>query len=702
MNAIFKKLRKFNWANYKLYIFCNFIAVLLITSYSALMYSPTVLTVLPKGGDSRKQAFAIFALVCIGCITFAIYSTALFYRTKTRDFGVMLALGASRKQLKSSLMKEVMVLGAMASIVGMVLGIPFTWGLWQLFRLVVVDTVEMKLTFNFVSLIIPVILMLVIMTFAYLLAIPFFKKMNIIDVMNSAHKNEMVHEVKRWCGIVGLLLVVIGGPFAFLLPNWYMDHFQAYPPAWLNLFYIPVFIGVYMILLHVVVHGVGRRGKNRYKGLVATSMMKFQGKQTVNNMLVITLLIAGACFGAFYVPTMMASLDVSTQERTYDYVFRNPEQIESFSKEEVEKLADKYGITIDRFNQLTAQIVGMDGERQVENGRKFHYVYEKLCCSGRVISESDYETLTGQQITTQPGYYYGVANKEESGTYWFNNDATLLTNMATRKQIPVTFGGYVHFEDLVGVQCFYVLNDTDYDKLIQGNTDDWSETVTCFTTGQDTYKFANEMYHNFVNRFSNEDLIGSYYDRVASIAARERSEVYFGDDKDSGFPELEKEKCDQPEFQREWGHMPQIKTLDKANFFKTYAVFLMMFIFIVIVCMAAALVIAYTRCITIAINNRYVFEDLQKLGASNRYLTKEIKRQSSKIYVVPSVIGMAIMYALFTFILLMNEGNARLTSTEVKGLGYCACTVIGLATLVFINYRIAIRNMRRLVLGKLE
>ena len=51
-----------------------------------------------------------------------------------------------------------------------------------------------------------------------------------------------------------------------------------------------------MIMLHTVVHGWGSRWKHPYKNIIARSMMKFQGKQTVNSLIVCTVLIAGGCF----------------------------------------------------------------------------------------------------------------------------------------------------------------------------------------------------------------------------------------------------------------------------------------------------------------------------------------------------------------------------------------------------------------------
>ncbi len=61
MKELEKKLRRQDYHQAKLYLFCNFISLMLITAYSIMMMAPTVLEVLPEGGDSRKQMVAIFA-----------------------------------------------------------------------------------------------------------------------------------------------------------------------------------------------------------------------------------------------------------------------------------------------------------------------------------------------------------------------------------------------------------------------------------------------------------------------------------------------------------------------------------------------------------------------------------------------------------------------------------------------------------------
>ena len=62
-----------------------------------------------------------------------------------------------------------------------------------------------------------------------------------------------------------------------------MKLFSRYPTALINLLYVPVFVGLYMVMLHTVVHGWRSHRKDPYRNIIARSMMKFQGKQTVTD-----------------------------------------------------------------------------------------------------------------------------------------------------------------------------------------------------------------------------------------------------------------------------------------------------------------------------------------------------------------------------------------------------------------------------------
>ena len=103
-------LRRKNRGQYALLAGCSFFSVLLITAYVCMMRSPTILSVLPEGGDSRKQVMMVFVLAVIGCAVFTAYAAGLFFRQKSRETGVFLALGATRRQLQREMGKELAVI----------------------------------------------------------------------------------------------------------------------------------------------------------------------------------------------------------------------------------------------------------------------------------------------------------------------------------------------------------------------------------------------------------------------------------------------------------------------------------------------------------------------------------------------------------------------------------------------------------------
>lgn len=149
---------------------------------------------------------------------------------------------------------------------------------------------------------------------------------------------------------------------------------------------------------------------------------------------------------------------------------------------------------------------------------------------------------------------------------------------------------------------------------------------------------------------------------------------------------------DTSDFRNYWKYMPKSRILDQTDFARTFSVFLMMFLFIAIICSLAAIIISYTRCMTIALNNRYVFEDLKRLGASPAFLLKEIKGQASPVFKIPATVGMTAMYLLYALLMFGNDG--KLTGSEIGGLAVCFFILAGVAVVYYLVYRCTVKNMR--------
>ena len=696
---VYGALRRKNKGQYALLAGCSFFSVLLITAYVCMMRSPTILSVLPEGGDSRKQVMMVFVLAVIGCAVFTTYAAGLFFRQKSLETGVFLALGATRRQLQAETGKELAALSLGSCAAGALLGGPLAWGVWQLFRRFLVDSQEMALSFD------PQAYLLSLAFAAYVVIMLFFlggrsiRRTNIIDIVQESHKSEPIREVKRWYGPVGIVLVVIGALAGYLMPSFFVQGLHWYPPEGLTaVFYLPALIGMYMILLHTVVNGWRKRHK--YRDIIATSMMKFQGRQTVRNMLVMTLLIAGAYFASFYAPMLSSSstYSFSTRPADFEYHWRNdqnwPEQ------EEVKSLASAYDVDITSWQEVGAATLAGDGYVDVEQdngalGTTYTVEYREIQGGATFFSESAWNALTGQTVDLAPGTCANVLDDEGGSGYLSGGDVTLVTNMVTGASLSVTPAEPLRFTMLLG--C-YVLDDTDYVNLTAGLTDLWRETWVFFNVADAdaSYPFAKALFNEIVDRSGDEVLQLDAYDLVAGTLAEQAGEAY-GFDRENiaayDFPVMEREDRDSTEFRNYWLYMPQFRILDQNDFVTTMAVFLMLFIFIAAVCFAAVIVIAFTRCMTIALTNRHVYDDLRHLGAPNAYLSRSVKGQVSRVFLVPAIVGTAVISAFYVMIMYFNDNH--FTPGEFAGMAACAAVIAALSLILYMVYRLTRRRVCR-------
>lgn len=691
-------LRRRNRRQYTLLIICIFISVLLITAYVCMMRSPTVLTILPEGGDSRKQVMMIFALAVVGCAVFTTYAASIFFRYKSREAGIFMALGASRKQIRGQLFRELAVVSVGSCVAGAILGAPLALSIWRFFRLFLVDTQEMSLSFDPKAYLFTAAFALYAILALFLMGAKLVRRTNIIDAVNEQRKSEPIRDVKPWCGPVGIALIFAGGFGGYEIPSLYEALFSAYPPAWLNIFYLPLVIGLYMVLLHTVIRG-WRRGKSRYRHIISRSMMKFQGRQTVNSMLVLTILIAGAYFAAFYAPTMYAGSTYSVDQRPVDYAFRYREDQNMLTKDDIETMASKDDVTITDWKNATTAVLAHDGNQQItDESGKYHYEYRELLGEGNFISESSFNKMTGQSVNIQPGKLAVVLTKEAADGDSGPSDALLLTNMTTRKTLSVSFQKYVR-DDMLAYSNFityYVLDDADYAAVTEGLADSWRETLVFFNVKDvmRTYDFAKELHHAIVDRSGPECEVSVYFDNVIQTAADEAG-VSYGQyweyDDNITVPSVSYDSRDSAQFKIQWKYAPQFRVMDRNDLITTYAVFLMLFVFIAIVCFAAVLVISYTRCLTIALNNRQVYDDLRHLGAAPNYLYRSVRGQISKVFGVPSLIGTLLICAFYVMILFLNDN--QITQSEISSLSSCLIVVLGISAGIWSFYRLTLHKV---------
>lgn len=690
IRAVFSALRKNGKGQYKLLSGCLFFGSLLITAFCMMMYSPTVQNTLPQGGDSRKQVMMIFILAVIGCAAFSVYASGLFFRYKSRETGVFLALGLSRKTLGQQLRREVIQLAVASCGAGLILGTPLCWLIWSLFRLSLVDTPEMALIFDLRAYLIPLAFLLFVLTMLLVMQKRFLARVNVLDIIQESHRAEPVRAVPRWYGWGGILMIAIGCLLGYFVPSFCVRVLHWYAPAIFTApFYLPALIGLYWVLLYTVVGG-WHRGKNRYTHLIESGMMQFQGRQTVRNMLVVTVLVAGAYFASFYTPMMIVPGRAEIENRPVNYQFFYRADQDMITKSEIEEMASDFGAKVIDYVEMPSASLAIDGEAEVETegplGTTYTKEYREVFLEHRFFSVSSWNALTGDDLVLQPGEcaatldYYGDIL-----------DISLVTNPVTMQQLSVTTLPEPLPSELF--QDTFVLTDEDYASITQGLTPDWQEVQVLFNAENDSYAFSKALLHSIVAHSGPETAVFDGYDRISRINAHKAGEEYWGDQvEELNLPVIDLSQPDTSDFQLNWLYMPKFQALDDGNFLSNFAVFLLLFVFVAILCFGAVGVILYTRSQTLMLSNAWVYEDLRKLGASNRYLKKTAQGQIKRVFFSPILIGTVLMLGFYTLILLANGGDMVLDQNERMSLSVCLLVVAAMSAVFYGFYHFTLNK----------
>ena len=687
---VWAALRRKSRGQYGLLAGCCFFSTLLITAYVCMMRSPTILSVLPVGGDSRKQVMMVFVLAAVGCAVFTTYAAGLFLRQRSRELGVFLLLGTPRRRLEATLCRELAALAAAACAAGAALGMPLVWGVWQLFRRTLVDSREMPLTFDPRSYLLALCFGLYVVIMLLLLGRRSVRRANLLEIVQESHRSEPIREVKRWYGPVGIVLLAAGCLAGYGMPSVFVRVFHWYAPGFVTaVFYLPALAGLYMVLLHTVVNGWRRR---RYRDILTVSMMKFQGRQTVRNMLVMAVLVAGGFFASFYAPMLQSSARYSFDTRPVDFAYHGRADQDLPVRAEVDGLAADHGVEITFWAERTAAVLGCDGTDSIETengllGATYTTEYRRLVRSATFFSESDWNALTGRQVDLAPGTCANVLDDEGGSSYVSGGDVTLVTNPVTGRTLPVTPAEPLRFTMLLGS---YVLDDGDYAAIAGGLTDVWQERWVFFNVADAdaSYPFARALFDEIVDRSGPEAAVGSYYDPVGAMLAAGAGEPYLFDPEaaaENGFETIDYGQRDTSAFRNYWKYMPQFRVLDRNDFDTTMAVYLMLFLFIAVVCFTAAAVIAFTRSMTIALTSARVYDDLRRLGAPNAFLYRSVRSQLAKVFYTPSLVGTLVIAAFYAMILGFNDG--RFTAGELLAARSCLAVVAIVWALLYLLSR---------------
>ena len=696
MNKIYKKLRKNTKGQYYLLSFCVFLSVLLVTSFSLMYFGPTVQEFLPEGGDTRKMASLLFGITAVGCFVFTVYAAGLFFRFKAREYGILLALGTEKRQLKKLLFQELSVVTAGASLAGLLVSVPASFLIWKLFELFIISNEQMTYRFGAVGFLPGILFACILACVLGAAGRRFINRSDIMEILRTQQKTEMVKEIQPWAFPAGVVLTILGILLGSGLPQVAAKVFGIGLPGIVNLFYLFSLVGIYWILLSAVAQSRAKKNRSKYYGnLVSISLMRFTAKATTKNMCVMTLLIFVCGFSSFYgMQYILAGGSVQT-ENSKDFSLHYPVLEEQIGKEEIYDTAASYGIEVTDFMEHTATnlVVSYHAKDFDDDTSRYIEVYREKEMASVFVPESDFEKLSGQDITVAPGTYQTVTTTDYHGFFEYEDGLQEVMNPDTGKTYPLIYGGTVESDVLAPISepFAYVVSDEAYQEMTEGVQDAYKEWIISFNAVnvEDSYDFAKDLLAQYTERATDLSNHMGYWNIWAQKIADESGNEYSYGDRINM-------TMDNNMLLGDWKYAPAFNIITAQDRMQMISVYVMLCLYIFIISLAAVSVMAYVRSISVATDNKGLFESLTKLGADKRYKRNVLKKQIARIVQYPGMIGCVLGF-VFAFVMdFMNDG--MISAIECKALAILAVMLLGMGGILYVVYKYAMHKAEKIVM----
>lgn len=700
LNSIFRKLRKVDRKQYRQFEGCLIFANALVSSFFAVLFSNFIQSILPEGGDSRKQIYLIFALAVIGCYIFVLYAAGLFLRQKSRQIGIFLALGTERIKLTKTMLTEISYITGCTAVIGIVLGNILALIIGKVFETIAVNAEERVFRLSITGIVAALCFGLVIFLCLFIMTYSAMKRSNIMDIINEQRKSEPIKkDVTHKYLISGIVMFGLGIFLAVILPRIYVAVFKQYLSGLFNAFYLFSVVGVYRILVYSIVsHKRGRNPQKYYRNLISNGLLKFQGISMVRNMGLIALLIMGALYAAFYLPSNITAGNSLMQNNPVDVSYRIPKSSETITKQEVEELAEEYGQQIKEYREIEfIELLSSGINRDnIDDSGKIIEEYEKESCYRQFVSVSEINEKMGMNLSMEEGTYKMLRSNTMAETLLFAyDDLDYVQNTATGAECILQFAGTEIFNELVvsnGWDTFarFIINDNDYARLSEGVEAEHQINQVLFNVSdlENSYQFAKELFREYCLRAEENMKVLLFFDSHLARKAEEGGQEYW----ESEHITLEP---DHPEIELDWKFAPYFKILFQKNMILQYAVQYLLFAYVAIVMLASVGIIGYTRSQSIGLRNKQVFEDIRKLGGDNNFLTQNIKSQLKKVYFLPTATGVGIIYLYQLLIFYQNDGVFAGYELMAAVIDLILCFIVVLYQ--YVGYQISLKEVKKIV-----
>ncbi|MFJ8217206.1 ABC transporter permease [Bacillus cereus] len=442
---------KGNWRNYKAFLISSCLSIVVFFMYVSFIYHPDVVsgnismkTMISKGLESMNYIVVIFSAL------FILYANSTFLRARKKEFGLLTLIGGTKSQLGRMIILEQLMLGSIAIVVGIGLGMLCSKLFFQALSVILKIDKTLPLVWNSKAILITAGVYFILFLILSLFSVWTVGRLQIIDLLREARKQKVEPFAFTWLCVAGIGCIIVAYVLSFQVT--FMNFIILFLPI------VGLTIGgTYLLFTQgstVVLKALQKRKKSfyTYPNMFVLSNLIYKMKDNARFLFVISIITA-------VVSSAVGTLYVFFEDMSYKAVTSTPHAISYEEKGinthnvikegKTKELIKKHGF--EEAREVT--YVKLPGTQKITMFNSEHEV------PMAIVSEKEYNAEVRKQKREQ---VREIHNAPGSATMVIMDMAKDMMKVDLAKPYEFKMNGQTQSVQLNEPTSFSVFNDSEY------------------------------------------------------------------------------------------------------------------------------------------------------------------------------------------------------------------------------------------------
>ena len=207
---------KGNWRNYKAFLISSCLSIVVFFMYASFIYHPDVVSgniimreMISKGLESMNYIVVIFSAL------FILYANSTFLRARKKEFGLLTLIGGTKSQLGRMIILEQLMLGSIAIVVGIGLGMLCSKLFFQALSVILKIDKTLPLVWNSKAILMTAGVYFILFLILSLFSVWTVGRLQIIDLLREARKQKVEPFAFTSLCVVGIGCIIVAYVLSF-------------------------------------------------------------------------------------------------------------------------------------------------------------------------------------------------------------------------------------------------------------------------------------------------------------------------------------------------------------------------------------------------------------------------------------------------------------------------------------------------------